>query len=131
MKKLMVLFALIAMSLVAKAPAQEPVAPEPTPARATQSPRRDNADFYRQRRRRYAEGAMAIRRKAQYRAQQRMLRISALKWFGMSNSRPTATALPWGGIYSPAWVSNSRRPQAWVGGTQNTVIVLPRVARYE
>jgi hypothetical protein len=130
MKKLMVLFALTAVSPVTKAPAQEPVAPEPTPARATQTPRTDNADFYRQRLRRYDEGAMAVRRKAQYRAQQRMLRISALKWFGMSNSRPTAAALPWGGTYSPRWVSNSRRPQAWVGGgTQNTVVVVPRAER--
>jgi len=129
MKKLMVLLALTAVTLVAKAPAQEPATPTPTPARTTQSSRRDNADFYRQRLRRYDEGAMAVRRKAQYRAQQRMLRISALKWYGMSNSRPIAADLPWGGVYSPLWVSNSRRPQAWVGGMQNTVVVVPRPDR--
>jgi hypothetical protein len=123
MKKLMVLFAFVTVSLVAKAPAQEPVAPEPTPARATTAAKTDNADFYRQRVRRYDEGAMAVRRKAQYRAQQRMHRIAALKWFGISNSRPIASTTPWSGLYSAAWVSNSRRPQAWVGTTQTTVVV--------
>ena len=129
MKKLMVLLTLTAVSLVAQASAQDSVGPIPTPARATPVPQTDNADFYRQRVRRYDEGAMAVRRKAQYRAQQRMLRISALKWFGLSNSRPSASSTPWSGLYSAAWVSNSRRPQAWVGGTHSTVVVIPRSER--
>ena len=129
MQKLMVLFVLTAVALVTKAPAQEPAAPEPTPARAARPPQTDNADFYRQRLRRYDEGAMAVRRKAQYRAQQRMNRIAALKWFGISNSMPIASTTPWSGLYSAAWVSNTRRPQAWMGTTRTTVVVHSRSER--
>jgi hypothetical protein len=72
--------------------------------------------YYMQEQRRYDDPKQAIRRKAEEKAAQRRDRIAALKWYGMSNSRPTASALPFYGTYSPSWVGNSWNPYHWHGG---------------
>jgi hypothetical protein len=51
------------------------------------------------------------RQRAQLKAQQRGERLAALKWYGMSNSRPTAGVTPFVGMqYSPRWLGNT-----WAG----------------
>jgi hypothetical protein len=71
---------------------------------------------YSQEMRRYDDPAQAVRRKAEERSAQRMSRISAMKWYGMSNSRPQAAIGPMmGGLYSPTWIGNGRDRYEWVG----------------
>lgn len=70
--------------------------------------------LYLQEQRRYDDPRMAVRRKAEFRADQRRRRIAAREWFGLSNKRPTANPTPWYGAYSPYWGSNDvMRPYQW------------------
>lgn len=87
--------------------------------------------FYEQERLRYADPRQAVRAKAEYRAAQRSRRLAALKWFGLSNSRPIANPDPSHGAYSPRWVGNGYLPSQWIGGGTTTVVIAPdRVRRY-
>jgi hypothetical protein len=52
-------------------------------------------------------------RAAQARAQQRQLRLATMAWYGMSNSRPTASPTPFDSLYSPVWQAPGGRPFAW------------------
>jgi hypothetical protein len=52
-----------------------------------------------------------------------MARIAALKWYGMSNSRPIASATPFSGQYSPGWIANTRRPFGWIGSVGSPTVV--------
>lgn len=83
--------------------------------------------FYEQERARWENPKEAVRRKAEERGAQRGQRIAAMKWYGMSNSRPTAGLTPmFGNSYSPAWTANSYDPFRWRPGRDNgitTVIV--------
>jgi hypothetical protein len=54
-----------------------------------------------------------IQQKSQERAAQRMARLEALNWYGMSNSRPTASRSPYTSLYSPVWQMPGGRPFAW------------------
>jgi hypothetical protein len=47
------------------------------------------------------------------RGQQRQARMASMAWYGMSNSRPVATASPFATMYSPAWQMPGGRPFAW------------------
>ncbi len=69
--------------------------------------------FYEQERNRHDDPKLAVRRKAEFKAAQRGNRIASLHWYGMSNSRPAASATPWFGTYSPTWSSNSSDPYRW------------------
>jgi hypothetical protein len=71
--------------------------------------------LYTQEVRRYDNPELAIRKKAELKTAQRMQRISAMKWFGQSNSRPYASATPFMDYYSPYWAGNGTTPFAWVG----------------
>ena len=72
--------------------------------------------MYSQERRRQEDPAQSIRSKAEFRAAQRMQRISAMKWYGMSSARPQASTMPtMTGSYSPAWVGNGADRYDWVG----------------
>lgn len=51
--------------------------------------------------------------KAAQRAAQRNARIASMNWYGMSAARPTASATPFTGMYSPAWQMPGGRPFAW------------------
>jgi len=71
--------------------------------------------LYSQEMRRHDDSAQAVRRRAELRADQRSQRLAALKWFGLSNSRPQASPIPLMGVYSPAWVGNGPNRYDWVG----------------
>lgn len=64
--------------------------------------------------------------KAAQRGAQRAARIAAMNWYGMSNSRPTASATPFTGMYSPAWQNPGGRPFAWRPQTYSSTIYLVR-----
>ena len=79
--------------------------------------------YYSQEMRRHDDPKQAVRRKAEYVAQQRTLRIESMKWFGMSNSRPVASTTPFMDQYSPAWIGNSSHPYQWIPvGSPSTAI---------
>lgn len=62
------------------------------------------------------------REKAINRGQQRMARLEAMRWYGFSNSRPTAAAMPYTTMYSPAWQQPGGRPFAWYTSSRPIVI---------
>lgn len=65
--------------------------------------------------RRTEEARAALQRKAEFKADQRNRRIATMKWFGYSNVRPNASAMPFMGTYSPTWVGNGGLPSYWSG----------------
>ena len=75
--------------------------------------------FYDQAMRQYKDPAMAVRAKADFRAEQRQRRVESMKWFGLSNSRPRASSDPFHNDYSPGWVANPVcYPSRWNGVIQ-------------
>lgn len=82
--------------------------------------------FYEQELRRYQDPRTLVRRKAEYRAAQRHLRIESRKWYGLSNARPDASPDPLYGTFSPRWNSgNVYDPFAWSGRGRSYVVVRP------
>lgn len=72
--------------------------------------------FYQQYRLDYADPELAVRKRAEFRAKQRQHRLSAMKWFGLSNQRPQASSDPFHGTWSPVWRSNNTfYPFQWNG----------------
>jgi hypothetical protein len=61
--------------------------------------------------------------KAQARGAQRMARLEAMRWYGFSNSRPTAAAIPWTTMYSPAWQTPGGRPFAWYTSSRPIIVI--------
>jgi hypothetical protein len=102
---------------------------EPLPAPAEQ-PTAPTAEDYQQTYRPLAPRVLTptpAQRKAQARGEQRMARLEALRWYGFSNSRPTASAMPWTTMYSPAWQQPGGRPFAWYTTSRPvTIYVQPR-----
>jgi hypothetical protein len=73
--------------------------------------------FYEQALRQYQDPKAAVRRAAEFRADQREQRLAAMHWYGLSNQRPRASSDPFHGDYSPAWASsNIYYPYRWSGG---------------
>ncbi len=63
----------------------------------------------------YTDGrADAIRRRAEFRSQQRALRLAAQKWYGVSRSRPSVSTTVWWGPYPPVWITRPPQRFAWV-----------------
>jgi hypothetical protein len=60
---------------------------------------------------------------AQTRGQQRQLRLASMAWYGMSNSRPTASPTPFASMYSPAWQMPGGRPFAWSSFNRPTYLI--------
>lgn len=60
--------------------------------------------------------------KAMERGAQRMARLEASRWYGFSNSRPTASGMPFTTMYSPAWQQPGGRPFAWCNSSRPIVI---------
>jgi hypothetical protein len=72
--------------------------------------------FYQQYMRQYQDPKAAVRKQAEFRADQRQRRIAALKWFGYSNQRPRVACDPIHGDYAPHWTSNNDwYPDRWSG----------------
>lgn len=72
--------------------------------------------FYEQYMHQYLDPKMTVRRNAESRALQREARLAAIRWFGLSNSRPRASSDPIHGDYSPYWASNNNwYPMRWTG----------------
>jgi hypothetical protein len=63
------------------------------------------------------------KQKAMTRGAQRMARLDAMRWYGFSGSRPTATAMPYTTMYSPAWQMPGGRPYAWYISRRPVVII--------
>jgi hypothetical protein len=79
--------------------------------------------FYEQELRRYEDPKLAVRRNAEMAAAQRAHRLAAMKWFGLSNSRPVASPVPFYSSYSPSWTGNSYDPYRWVGAGSPAILI--------
>ncbi|HEY2839458.1 MAG TPA: hypothetical protein VGJ26_09925 [Pirellulales bacterium] len=86
--------------------------------------------FYEQHLREYRNPKNAVRRRAEFEADQRQQRLAAMDWYGFSNSRPTVNPMPFTGpgLYSPAWVGNSTVPYQWNGGSRQVIVAPTRPA---
>ena len=109
---------------VATLPALPPTSPYATPTLSA-PPVTPELWVYAQEQRRHDDPALSVRRKAELKADQRLARLAAQKWYGYSNSRPEASPIPFMGQYSPAWVGNGWNRYDWydVGGPSLTLLV--------
>ncbi len=57
------------------------------------------------------------------RGEQRMARLEAMRWYGFSASRPTASGMPFTSSYSPSWTRPGGRPFAWYTGSGPSVVI--------
>ena len=82
--------------------------------------------YYQEMLERYDNPKTAVRKKAEFRAQQRRGADAATKWYGFSNSRPVAAAVPFTShLYSPRWEGSRVRPYTWHTNGRPTVVVRP------
>ena len=82
--------------------------------------------FYQQYRSDYEDPKMAVRRNAEFKADQRRKRLAAMKWFGFSNQRPNCTSDPFHGDWSATWRSNnSFYPSRWQGNGPAWIALTP------
>lgn len=79
--------------------------------------------YYQQQLERYDDPKVAIRRNAEFQAQQRMARLETMRWYGYSPARPTASPTPFTSVYSNAWRASFHRPYAWYTAGRPTVVV--------
>jgi hypothetical protein len=121
----LVLFALMAIAAASASVAQEPALVEDAPAAAPGG----DSWYYRSSPEREPTFTVA-QLKAQQRGAQRMARLEAMRWYGFSNSRPVATALPYTSMYSPAWQQPGGRPFAWYVSHRPIVIITQPVPLY-
>jgi hypothetical protein len=70
--------------------------------------------LYMQELRRYDDPKQAVRRKAEFRAQQRLNRLAAMRWYGVSNQRPLVFSSPWTSDYSPVWPGYGWNRYFWI-----------------
>src|SRR6185295_778507 len=130
MKRLLALASVASLALAASAFAQEVnEGKEPAPADAVRHVGRESHAekipelnptqmtpelyLYMQDLRRHDDPQQAVRRKAEARTAARESRITAMKWYGMSNARPQANPVPFMGTYSPAWVGSRGDRYDW------------------
>src|SRR5262245_61403520 len=90
-----------------------PAVPSTTTPTLSAPPVRPELWVYAQELRRHDDPALSVRRKAELKADQRLARLAAQKWYGFSNSRPEASPIPFMGQYSPGWVGNSWNRYDW------------------
>lgn len=84
--------------------------------------------LYEQRKADYLDPKLAVRRKAEQKTAERQSRIAAMKWYGLSNSRPVANPTPFTGVYSPGWHANNYNSYRW-SWTGGYPLLLVRSAR--
>jgi hypothetical protein len=117
---------LVAAVAASAASAQEAIT---VPAEESPGARADDSWYYRSAPERTATVRPAVQ-KAQQRAAQRMARLDAQRWYGFSNSRPTAAAIPWTTMYRPAWQTPGGRPFAWYTSFHRPVVVINAAPMY-
>ncbi len=106
--------------------------PEDMPATRTDGESLDSLSaspeiyFYQSELRRHDDPKHSIRRKADFRAFQRQRRLAALKWFGISNSRPTANPTPLTSSYAHGWAASPLQPYRWTGTTGPATVLVTR-----
>jgi hypothetical protein len=83
-----------------------------SPSTTTSGEEQQSESWYREQSAKPDAKAVA-QQKAMVRADQRMARMASMQWYGMSNSRPQATATPFSTRYSPLWEMPGGRPYAW------------------
>ena len=71
--------------------------------------------YYEQEMKHYMDPKMMARRKAEYQARQRYLRLASRRWFGFSLLRPRWSTMPWSQPLAPHWVATYHDPYAWPG----------------
>jgi hypothetical protein len=106
-------------SVAAPAPTRyETAPPAPQPASPPyESPLTPEARAHEQHLLQVQAAAESVHRAAVARFEQRTRRLESQRWYGISNTRPTAAADPYDGDYSPGWVSNYPfAPYRWVAG---------------
>ncbi|HVU90232.1 MAG TPA: hypothetical protein VHD36_23065 [Pirellulales bacterium] len=105
--------------------------PAPTPAKVTTADHEFSFGqmtptpemwLYQQALRRYSDPRAAVRRRAEFEADQRQARLAAQRWFGYSIARPTVSPTPISGTYSPMWTSNSPFSTDWCGVNPVTIV---------
>jgi len=85
---------------------------------------------YSQELQRHDDPAQAVRRKSEAKADQRLSRLAALKWYGQSNSRPDACPIPLMSSYSPTWTGNGWDRYGWtaISGPSLTLQIDPIIS---
>ncbi len=81
--------------------------------------------YYEQEMKHYMDPKMMARRKAEYQARQRYLRLASRRWFGISLLRPRWSAMPWSQPLAPHWVATYQDPYAWPGAGRVSVPWVP------
>jgi hypothetical protein len=119
-----VLLASLVMTAASGVQAQQPAAPAPEVPAAEEGEKW----YYRSSPEREQTFTVA-QLKAQQRGAQRMARLEAMRWYGMSASRPTATPMPFTTMYSPAWQMPGGRPFAWYV-THRPVVIINQAPLY-
>jgi hypothetical protein len=132
MKRMLLSAALLTLVTATGALAQQPASATLPQVNVSGSPGEQNSAglqsvapevwVYMQERNRYEDPKQAVRRKAEARALARQGRLEARRWYGLSNSRPTAAATPFMSQYSPAWRGNGGHGYDWIG-TRGTVAI--------
>src|SRR5690242_7814648 len=84
--------------------------------------------LYEQNKADYLDPKLAVRRNAERKTSERQSRIAAMKWYGLSNSRPIANPTPMCGVYSPGWHANNYNAYRWTwnGGYPLLLVRSPR-----
>jgi len=99
--------------------------------RAEQADAGSQSDWYYGSEAKKAPVVSIARQKSLKRAEQRMARLEAMRWYGFSASRPTASGMPFTSSYSPSWTRPGGRPFAWyTGGGPGVVINRPYYRSY-
>ena len=71
-----------------------------------------------------------VQQKAEFRANQRLYRMTSMQWYGLSNSRPRVNPDLLDDDYAPQWVSNNPAfPQRWQASRTSVVVVPATVTR--
>jgi hypothetical protein len=114
---------ILALPTWAQTPATKP--PVSMSIRASGDAAKSEVKPYQPYQRQNLDAQSMVQQKAEYRANQRMLRVASMQWFGLSNARPQVTPDPVDDEYAPRWVSNdSMFPQRW-HQARSTVVVVP------